>query len=767
MNTYKRTKIAAAFGALVAVAWLVWPIQFGDQANAAASARTGQRVVALGDFPTGGSIGTASATVERADVITITQTTAAQTLTIPASTNPNYKTLVIVNRGTTSFTVLSNVVAVAGSLVLTSTGAGLGFTAPASGGGGASFPAAAPTGNAVGDLIISTSKRTDYNLNGFSMVLANGGTKLRSAHPALLSTFPSFQAWTTAASGFYTRISRADTLKLSSGWTLESAGAGLGVAGGLINDTSITIPPVDSAPAVCTMTGISVAAPIPIFTFNRLQWETPCSAQASMISNYVLPTNGYTTNTVAGKLPANTWPYSAIMHEAVGDWAVATSVNISQGGLVGVTGNTPDTTRAIGRATGGTLGIYVPPGYTDRTTLRALQTIGQVDLNSVNNMVPTGVTPGFAASFMSCASVGFCPFQPVRSGAGADGGVIPAGSYTTPLPLADQWTPPATTAQAAAVKGAITVTTNFITTAATVGTTGQFQSGGLIDINGNRYVIDSVRSASSAAGSNLVIALQNPGLRQNVAIGDAITPVANSQFADVGAPVTVTSGVGTTALVLSSTAAAARIGVNDWIGCIEGATGTFTFARVTAVVGSTLGMAQVPTSCIANGNNVKKIPFMRTTGAGPLTPTSLAPQSPGPLVVGSSGMTILIDQLPTTGATTIPIGAAWSAAWMTQGIIPGQGTPRNTSPITMFMRGSVNTLGNTPTVTGGPFTFQSFPYGNGDGSTTFTMPNLTDSNMVFGGAANVVVGSATPTLITGGSITPKVIGWPFIITATP
>jgi hypothetical protein len=62
--------------------------------------------LALGNFAGGGSIGTAAQTVDIAGAISIAQTTAAQTLTIPNPTDTGSgRKLVIINQGTVAFTI--------------------------------------------------------------------------------------------------------------------------------------------------------------------------------------------------------------------------------------------------------------------------------------------------------------------------------------------------------------------------------------------------------------------------------------------------------------------------------------------------------------------------------------------------------------------------------------------------------------------------------------------------------------------------------------
>lgn len=65
------------------------------------------QAVALGNFATGGSVGTAAATVDIASTLTINQTTAGQTLTLPSPTQAAAgRVLYVTNIGSASFTML-------------------------------------------------------------------------------------------------------------------------------------------------------------------------------------------------------------------------------------------------------------------------------------------------------------------------------------------------------------------------------------------------------------------------------------------------------------------------------------------------------------------------------------------------------------------------------------------------------------------------------------------------------------------------------------
>lgn len=65
-----------------------------------------------GDFPTGGVIGTAAATVDIKTVFSIAQTTAGQTLTLPAPTSATLGHIALVtNRGSASFTMYGKAIA--------------------------------------------------------------------------------------------------------------------------------------------------------------------------------------------------------------------------------------------------------------------------------------------------------------------------------------------------------------------------------------------------------------------------------------------------------------------------------------------------------------------------------------------------------------------------------------------------------------------------------------------------------------------------------
>jgi hypothetical protein len=70
------------------------------------------RALSLGNFAAGGSIGAAASTVDVATTINVAQTTANQTLTLPAPTNTTAgRTLFVNNTGTASFMIASNHIA--------------------------------------------------------------------------------------------------------------------------------------------------------------------------------------------------------------------------------------------------------------------------------------------------------------------------------------------------------------------------------------------------------------------------------------------------------------------------------------------------------------------------------------------------------------------------------------------------------------------------------------------------------------------------------
>jgi hypothetical protein len=80
-------------------------------------------VVAVTNKASGGSIGTAATTVDVASVITVNQTTAGQTLTVPDHTGDvTGKYVIIVNIGNQSFTMASRTVAASTGIILMWTG---------------------------------------------------------------------------------------------------------------------------------------------------------------------------------------------------------------------------------------------------------------------------------------------------------------------------------------------------------------------------------------------------------------------------------------------------------------------------------------------------------------------------------------------------------------------------------------------------------------------------------------------------------------------
>lgn len=72
----------------------------------------------LGNFATGGSIGTAATTVDIANFVFVAQTTAAQTLTLPSPTDATLvRTLYVGNTGSASFSLLGQTVAAGAALL--------------------------------------------------------------------------------------------------------------------------------------------------------------------------------------------------------------------------------------------------------------------------------------------------------------------------------------------------------------------------------------------------------------------------------------------------------------------------------------------------------------------------------------------------------------------------------------------------------------------------------------------------------------------------
>jgi hypothetical protein len=79
---------------------------------------------ALGNFATGGSLGSAAATVDLGTLLTVAQTTASQTVTVsnPTDTTPG-KLLVIANIGSAAFTIFGTSVAAGAAIKAIWTGA--------------------------------------------------------------------------------------------------------------------------------------------------------------------------------------------------------------------------------------------------------------------------------------------------------------------------------------------------------------------------------------------------------------------------------------------------------------------------------------------------------------------------------------------------------------------------------------------------------------------------------------------------------------------
>lgn len=94
----------------------------------------GDNSVVIPNLATGGSIGTAANTVDAYSIISINQTTASQTLTVPSPTNTALdKILNLNNVGSTAFTVFSTVLQPNTGLTLVWTGSAYAITGSASG----------------------------------------------------------------------------------------------------------------------------------------------------------------------------------------------------------------------------------------------------------------------------------------------------------------------------------------------------------------------------------------------------------------------------------------------------------------------------------------------------------------------------------------------------------------------------------------------------------------------------------------------------------
>ena len=81
-----------------------------------------QDVLFLGNLASGGSIGTAAATVDQYQGCSIAQSTGGQAITIPAPTGNTPKSFYVVNTGSVSFTLLGQTVPVGSMMMCVFTG---------------------------------------------------------------------------------------------------------------------------------------------------------------------------------------------------------------------------------------------------------------------------------------------------------------------------------------------------------------------------------------------------------------------------------------------------------------------------------------------------------------------------------------------------------------------------------------------------------------------------------------------------------------------
>lgn len=148
-------------------------------------------ILALADFPSGGSIGSAATTVDIASIFHITQTTASQTLTLPTPTILDGKIIMIINTGTNSFTVASTSIATGTGLLLRHTNSTWnvigGSYSAASGVFTGAITTSSPSANfgfatgAGGAVTQATNKSTGVTLNTNSGAITMNNASLAGA----------------------------------------------------------------------------------------------------------------------------------------------------------------------------------------------------------------------------------------------------------------------------------------------------------------------------------------------------------------------------------------------------------------------------------------------------------------------------------------------------------------------------------------------------------------------------------------------------------
>jgi hypothetical protein len=683
----------------------------------AANSSSRPRVITLGNFPTGGSIGLASATVDVADIITITQTTATQTLTVPVPSSTRYKDLIVINNGSAPFILNpGGLVGSNKSVALSSTGSG-GFNAPV----GVSR---------AGEVIYST-RTADYVSGTDQMILANGGTKLRSAHPNLIAGFGG-PVTVSSTAGFTSLfdISTPDATRMGPGMQLIGPGCTITAKCTIISAATPTLPTIVGSPWRQLN--------------NRLylQPNSPSNTLPPTVNSTVTGT-GNVRNPITGFFADinSTFDVRSAAEGSVLAGTLTGVPAVGPGAYVVGTGIAPNARVAT-----------VTTSFTQSlaaisTNLNAVRknALTGASTNAVEGQPNSTYSPTFSPNNELCT--GLAPGMRLAATTGIVAGtsVVPQNSALALLA--------SSVSQSAVPVSTSTINTTRTVTLGTANTTALFSCGDIIKIGPYNYYVQAAAASTGAYGSVQQIAIQPP-LRTAVAANDPITLVASALHRSAPT-VTVTAIAGQTITLgggsgaASGSAAAMGFRLGDMVGCTNG-TGAAVTNVITAISGLDITFVGIVPTC-AVGNFVTKNWTINLSAPAVAT---------GAFVNTPQTTNLVLDIDNVTPGTSVPVAVGMIILLGVANGFLDDTSP--TLPFTFTTQAAVQTVGNM-SVTGTNVSYELWPYGAGDGVTTFGWPDMRGQGVRAAGFNGGVGAQFTSTFSNSVAGNIRTIGNPFIV----
>jgi hypothetical protein len=690
---------------------------------AVAQSSTAPKVVTVTDRPTGGAIGTAAATVNVASQFRVNQTTAGQTITVP---NPTvalglYRRIVVVNIGTVPFQFNGSPLAPGSSSELTWSGAsGAAWVGPTASAGSVALPAGFQFGSATTGVAAGATPFA--GLGSAPIFLQNGQAISRASNPNLF-------ALAAAAGG-----SPAITGDVVSGVpSIMNVTAPASVAS-VVNGTGYS--GTGFANVAATSTAAAVTGVLCSINQGNLAQakcqvsQTPPAANRGLTAgtnNTFAAGTRSTAVTGQGTFIAGTWrgggPSSSIDN---GPYFASNTA----GSIVASVTNGDWATGPGGLPTGGAIVSYASDSATGLN-------FDNVTRNTTNGTAELLATPAtFSAPSNNAfwtAGAGLCGFHPGRRGLTS---AVATGSVRTlntggRVPL-----------QAAGV-GATTLQTNTLVQFEELFRLRAYHCGDMLIFGSETYVITAI-SGGNASVQTITIA---PPLRNPIGSGalptHIVSAMAHGGYAGVAqtAPLQALLSCGASCFQMSD----GTFTIGDIVSCL----GAATWTNVTNKVGFNMTVGSVPSGCAGGGVTWLIAPRLRGTSIS--TAPGITTGNPlGPYVLfGVDSVPSLVNGATLTVGPKVSITPAATAA----STFPQANTSTINATATV-------TMASAATATGTAQTFGAFgPYGQGDGTTTFNVPNLVGrvtlngltgaAATVAAGAGQTVVSASNPFIVAG------------------